>query len=131
MRRTLIVWIPFGTLGSENRPCTSLRALPLTPSTFTSASASGRPSGEWTCPLSGGIAPAGCWAPARDAAARHSAATHNVAIANRLHDFIDFIDFICISSGPSPSKDRCRAAALQDITRRLGAETTQGAGDGY
>src|ERR1019366_2190896 len=123
MRRTLIVWIPFGTLASENRPCTSLRALPLTPSTFTSASASGRPSGDWTCPLSGGIAIAGCWAPARDAAATHRAATHTVAIADRTNDFI------VTSRGRLPFKGRRRAAAIQESTLRLGAETTTGAGD--
>src|ERR1035437_2878377 len=123
MRRTLIVWIPFGTLGSENRPCTSLRALPLTPSTFTAASASGRPSGDWTCPLSDGIATAGCWAPASDAAARHSAARHTVAIADRTNDFI------VTSRGRLPLKDRRRAAAIQERTLRCGAETTTGAGD--
>src|ERR1035437_1836154 len=128
MRRTLIVSTPFGTLGSENSPCTSLRALPLTPSTLTSASTSGRPSGEWTCPLSGGVAPASCCAPARDAvarqrAARHRAVTHTVAIADRTNDFI------VTSRGRLPLKDRRRAAAIQESTLRCGAKTTTGAGD--
>src|ERR1019366_9187472 len=63
MRRTPIVRIPFETLGTENMPCASLRALPLTPSTVTSASGSGSPAGDCTCPLSGGCLTAGCFAP--------------------------------------------------------------------